>query len=131
MGKEGVRTTTSLATIVLMGVASCMLCADVEPARLTVKGYVIDSACAFTKHLSKPISKQCAVSCAKLGSSLVILADDGTIYWPIANNVPAAGQNEKLLPFAAQKVVVSGKVFTRGGSHAMVIETIEPESKGK
>jgi type 1 fimbria pilin len=42
---------------------------------VTVKGYVLDSACAFTKGLSKPISKQCAISCANAGSPLVILAD--------------------------------------------------------
>src|SRR5258706_16345953 len=46
---------------------------------VTVKGYVLDSACAFTKGLSKPISKNCAEACAKAGSPLVILADDGTI----------------------------------------------------
>ena len=40
---------------------------------VTVKGYVLDSACAFTKGLSKPISKQCATSCANAGSQLVIL----------------------------------------------------------
>ena len=40
---------------------------------VTVKGYVLDFACAFTKGLSKPISKQCATSCANAGSQLVIL----------------------------------------------------------
>jgi hypothetical protein len=97
----------------------------------TVKGYVIDSACAFTKNLAKPVSKECAVSCAKSGSQLVILADNGVIYWPISDATPAGGQNQKLLPFAAEKVVVTGKVFTRGGSRAIVIEKIEPEPKAK
>jgi hypothetical protein len=63
----------------------------------TVKGYVPDSACAFTKGLSKPISKQCATACGNAGSMLVILADDGTIYWPIADTTPSSGQNAKLL----------------------------------
>src|SRR5271154_4751397 len=49
----------------------------------TIKGYVLDSACAFTKNLKKPISAECAVACAKAGSPLVILSDDGIIYWPI------------------------------------------------
>lgn len=52
---------------------------------VTVNGYVLDSACAFTKDLKKPISAQCAQACAKAGSPLVILADHGTIYWPIAD----------------------------------------------
>jgi hypothetical protein len=78
--------------------------------------------------LDKPISKQCAISCANAGSPLVILAEDGTIYWPIADSVPSSGQNPKLLPFAAEKVTVSGKVYQRGGSKAIVIDKIAPQS---
>ena len=51
-------------------------------APTTVKGYVIDSACTFTKHLKKPISKDCAIACAKAGSNLAIQTEEGTIYWP-------------------------------------------------
>ena len=97
----------------------------------TVKGYVIDSACTFTKNLKKPISPQCAVACAKAGSPLVILSDDGTIYWPIDDAMPSSGQNAKLLPFAGQKVTATGKVFERGGSHAVVIDKIEPLPSSK
>jgi hypothetical protein len=98
---------------------------------VTVKGYVLDSACAFTKGLKKPISAQCATACAKAGSPLVILADNGTIYWPIADTTPSAGQNEKLMPFAGQRVTASGKAFERGGSTAIVIEKIEADSSQK
>jgi len=97
----------------------------------TVQGYVLDSACAFTKGLEKPISRDCAVACAKAGSPLVILTPNGTIYWPIADTTPSSGQNEKLLPFAGQKVTATGKVFERGGSHAFVIEKIEPLADAK
>lgn len=93
----------------------------------TVKGYVLDSACAFTKGLQKPISAECATACAKAGSPLVILSENGTIYWPIADTTPSSGQNDKLLPFAGQKVSASGKVFARGGSTAIVIEKIEAQ----
>jgi len=99
--------------------------AAAENSAVTVKGYVLDSACAFTKGLDKPISKQCAVSCAKAGSQLVILSDDGTIYWPIADTTPSSGQNAKLLPFAGEKVTASGRVYDRGGSKALVIAKIE------
>jgi len=98
---------------------------------VTVKGYVLDSACAFTKGLQKPISSECATACAKAGSPLVILTDNGTIYWPIADTTPSSGQNEKLLPFAGQRVTASGKVFQRGGSSALVIEKIEAEPSQK
>ena len=96
-----------------------------EGQTASFRGYVLDSACAFTKDLKKPVSAECALSCAKAGSPLVLLAEDGTIYWPISDAMPARGQNERLLEFAGKKVSVSGKVFKRGGSHAVVISTLE------
>ena len=114
---------------VLVPAAVLLSAADTPTA--TVKGYVLDSACAFTKGLSKPISKQCATSCAKAGSPLVILSEDGTIYWPIADTTPSSGQNPKLLPFAGDKVTATGKIYERGGSKAIVIEKIEPQGAQK
>jgi hypothetical protein len=97
----------------------------------TVKGYVLDSACSFTKDLKKPISKECAIACAKAGSPLVILTDDGAVHWPIAGTTPASVQNDKLLPFAGQKATATGKVYPRGGSTALVIENIELQAGQK
>ena len=112
--------------------AALLLSAALHPAGaaskgVTVKGYVLDSACAFTKNLKKPVSAECARACAKNGSPLVILADDGAIYWPTSDAMPAAGQNEKLLPFAGQRVTASGTVYERGGSKALLIEKIAAE----
>jgi hypothetical protein len=115
--------------VVLFATAVCVNAAD-SPT-VTVKGYVLDSACAFTKGLQKPISKECATSCANAGSQLVILAEDGTIYWPIADTTPSSGQNPKLLSFAGDKVTASGKVYKRGGSKAIVIDKIEARTAQK
>jgi len=116
---------SKVAAVALLVAAICFGAADAPT--VTVKGYVLDSACGFTKGLSKPISKQCAISCANAGSQLVILADNGTIYWPIADTTPSSGQNSKLLPYAGDKVTATGKVYERGGSTAIVIEKIEPQ----
>src|ERR1039457_1139864 len=78
--------------------------ARAETQPVVIKGYVLDSACAFTKGLKKPISAECAVACAKAGSPLVILTDTGTIYWPISDASPAVGQNERLMEFAGKRV---------------------------
>ena len=104
----------SVATILLHG----------QQKSISVDGYVLDSACAFTKNLEKPISRECALMCAKAGSQLVILSDDGSIYWPIADTMPATGQNARLLEFAGGRVTAKGKVYDRGGSHTLVIEQI-------
>jgi hypothetical protein len=117
---------TGVRCVVVLLLVTTLWGADAKSKTETVQGYVLDSACAFTKGLDKPISRECAVACAKAGSPLVILAADGTIYWPIASATPSSGQNNKLLPFAGQKVTASGKVFERGGSRAFVIEKIEP-----
>src|SRR6266852_3265465 len=124
------RNAPNLLLALVLAVAA--LAADKDAGKpITVKGYVLDSACAFIKGLKKPISSECATACAKAGSPMVILTDSGTIYWPIADTTPSSGQNEKLLPFAGQKVTASGKVFQRGGSSALVIEKIEAVSGHK
>jgi len=114
---------------VSMGLMAVSVCASAillhgQQKSVSVDGYVLDSACAFTKNLEKPISRECALKCAKAGSQLVILADDGAIYWPIAETTPATGQNAKLLAFAGGRVTAKGKLYDRGGSHALVIEEI-------
>src|SRR3954463_3271822 len=93
---------------------------------MTIKGYVLDSACAFTKGLKKPVSAECAIACAKSGSPLVVLTTAGTIHWQIPDTTPSTSQNDKLLPYAGKEVTVSGKVFQRGGSTAIVISKVEP-----
>jgi hypothetical protein len=129
LDKKELRTMKLASAVSKMGLLAVFLvaiCASAADApTITVKGYVLDSACAFTKGLSKPISKQCAISCANAGSPLVILAEDGTIYWPIADTTPSSGQNPKLLPFAGDKVTATGKLYERAGSKAIVIEKIE------
>jgi hypothetical protein len=124
-------TKAAAKAVVLMVLATGVYLSAADTPTVTVKGYVLDSACAFTKGLSKPISKQCATECANAGSPLVILSDDGTIYWPITDTTPSSGQNAKLMPFAGDKVVASGKVYQRGGSKAIVIEKIEAQAAKK
>src|ERR1017187_6446480 len=87
---------------------ACLALAMAEPkgTPVTVTGWVLDSACAYTKGLEKPISRDCALACAKKGSPLVILRDgDGAIFLPIGEDTPAPGQNERLPEFAGKRVV--------------------------
>jgi hypothetical protein len=60
-----------------------------------------------------------------------ILTDDGTIYWPISDKTPSAGQNARLLPFAGERVTASGKGYMRGETHAIVLENIQAADKAK
>lgn len=93
-------------------------------SNITVSGWVIDSACAYTKGLDKPIGPACAKACARNGSPLVILRDDGTIFMPIDGNTPSSSQNPRLMPFAGERVTVTGRDYVRNGSHGLVIDKI-------
>ena len=112
-----------IALSTLLVVAGAALAADLSKP-VTVSGWVIDSACAYTRNLDKPIGVACAKACAKNGSPLVILRDDGTIFMPIDSRTPSYSQNPRLLPFAGEHVTVTGKDYVRNGSHGLVIETI-------
>jgi hypothetical protein len=95
----------------------------------SMSGWVIDSSCAYTKGLDKPIGPACATACAKNGSPLVILRDDGAIFLPIDSKTPSSSQNAKLLPFAGEHVKVSGTEYARGASHAIVVASIAPDRR--
>src|SRR5260370_36641399 len=88
-GRGDMKLTKVAAPFSLSLVCVAALVASAQrPASVTVKGYVLDSACAFTKALEKPISRECAISCAKAGSPLVTLAENGTTYWPMPHPPP-------------------------------------------
>ena len=93
--------------------------------QVTIEGWVIDSACTYSKNLSQPKSVACAKSCARAGSPLVILTDDKTVLLPIENAVPAHGQNARLMKFAGQRVKATGEIFEHGGSKAIAIQQIQ------
>ena len=102
-----------------------------EGKSVKLEGWVIDSSCAYTKNLVKPISESCAKKCAEGGSPLVILTDNGTVYLPISGTMPATGENQKLMAYAGQRVKVEGSVHQRTGSKAMVISKIEAVKPAK
>ena len=119
----------TITIVVILVLSASALVLGAEQKSITVEGYVLDSACAFTKNLERPISRDCALACAKEGSPLVIMTSDGTIYWPIDSATPAKGQNARLTEFAGNRVKASGKLYDRSGSHALVIEHIEAAAK--
>lgn len=108
-----------------------VLCDGQQAREVSIKGWVLDSACAITKGLDKPISRDCALKCAKAGSPLVILTDGGNIYWPISDKTPSSGQNDRLLKFAGERVTATGMAYVRGRSHAIVLEKVQASGGGK
>jgi len=121
--QQGIQMKRLTMGILLVTVATAL--ARTQTPSVTVQGCVIDSACLFIKNLEKPVGKERALKCARAGSPLVILADHGTVYLPISSEMPATGQNERLMKFAGERVLVHGQVFERDGAHALIIEEIK------
>ena len=96
--------------------------------QVTIVGEVVDSQCYITG-LNGPgkgaAHKECALSCAKGGIPLSILDEKtGKLYLAGQTKKAMSGANELLMPFVAEKVKVSGRVFERGGIKMLLISKV-------
>jgi hypothetical protein len=129
-----------MASAVLVCVAASMLLVKIGEAQSTaigtrtIEGLVRDIACPLQKTNSTSTSygRDCIIQCAKAGSPLGILTDDGTVYVPVTETMPDIGQNQ-LKSFVGDRVKAIGKVFERNGAHAIEISEIHqvPDAAGK
>lgn len=113
-----------LAVIIVNGFAL----AQQNGKQITIVGEVVESQCYITglngpgKGLSH---KECALKCAKGGIPLSILEDKtGTLYLAGQSKVAMAGANELLIPFIAEKVKVTGRLFEKGGMKMLLISKV-------
>ncbi|HET9695271.1 MAG TPA: hypothetical protein VFP40_00310 [Terriglobales bacterium] len=99
----------------------------------TISGLVRDIACPIQNHEStaRKFNRQCALDCARKGSPLAILTDDGTMYLPISEGMPDTDQRPRLMPFVGKYVRVKGDVYERKGLHAIVIKEINEDPSVK
>ncbi len=96
----------------------------------TIRGLVRDIACPLQNHEStaRRFNRECALQCARRGSPLAILTDEGTMYIPISEGMPDTDQRPKLMPFVGKYVSVRGEVYERKGLHSIVIKEIKEDS---
>jgi hypothetical protein len=120
---------TVFAALVCLAVPMLMLAADSTDSTAvgtrTVEGLVRDIACPLQnrKSTATSYSKDCITICAKAGSPLGILTNDGSVYVPITETMPDTGQ-DALKPFVGERVQATGKVFERNSAHAIEISEI-------
>lgn len=100
-------------------------------SKATIEGLVRDIACPIQnpQATATHLSMKCLLACARNGSPLVILTKDGDLYIPISEKMPDTDQRQKLMPFLGKYVTVSGTVYERNGTKAIVIREIN-EVKG-
>lgn len=123
----------------LAGISTLMVCLAAMPAtsdsdkplsNQVISGLVRDIACPIQNKQStaRNFNRDCAVSCARQGSPLAILTDDGTMYLPISASMPDTDQRSKLMPFVGKYVRVVGDVYERKGLHAVVLKEIKEDT---
>jgi hypothetical protein len=93
-------------------------------ADMTVKGEVVDIACA-TKLKEKghgPGHAGCTMDCAKKGQPVGILTADAV--YTVTGDY-AANKNAKLLDFVAKNVIVTGEVTEKDGQKMINVKSIK------
>jgi hypothetical protein len=80
-------------------------------ATTTIEGLVRDIACPIQNKESTAtkFNLKCARECARLGSPLIVLTNDGVLYTPISASMPDSDQRQRLMPFLARYVRVTGR----------------------
>lgn len=97
------------------------LSAPIGAADMTVKGEVLDVACA-TKGSKGDSHAGCAMACAKKGAPMAVLTAD-SVY--VISGDYAANNNAKLLDFVAKQVEVTGAVSEKNGQKILEVKSIK------
>lgn len=114
-----------LSAIAALGVlAGQSLAAAPMPAKATITGEVVDVSCYIKMGAKGDGHKSCAEACAKAGVPMGILDAKGNLYVALSDKDAESG-NTKLLGHEAEKVKVTGKVFTKGGVRVVSVESVE------
>src|SRR5512143_2917705 len=102
---------------------------DADGKAASLSGYVRDLACLLRNpdagEATSAQTKDCMRKCVAGGSPVGILPEHGELYTPISDTIPDRSARAKLVPYVGKYVRVSGRVFERGGLHAISIESIE------
>jgi hypothetical protein len=95
----------------------------------TVVGFVRDTACLLRNKNATVAkdeeSRKCIIQCVRAGSPLAILTKSGELYTPLSAQLPDRDERRRLLPYAGRYVRATGRLFERGGTHAISIDKIE------
>lgn len=97
----------------------------------TIIGEVIDPACWVINGAKGDAHKECMIACAKSGQTLAILEQKTNKIYILATERPGDDPNRGVIDYAGQKVMVKGKVFSRGGLIAIQVASVEPYSAAK
>jgi hypothetical protein len=100
---------------------------DPNAKTMTIEGAVRDLACPVQNPAgtATSFSLKCTLDCVKHGSPIIILTQDGLIYFPISADMPDSSQRDKMMPFVGKYVQATGAVFERKGTRVIAVTRIK------
>jgi hypothetical protein len=113
-----------ILTVALGGLAQHSDHSKQASTDVTVTGEVIDPVCYISHDSKGKEHKGCAEYCVKQGISLAVLEDKtGKIY--LSMPVDHSNPNAKLKDFIAEKVKVTGTVYSKGGLTGIHVKSVQ------
>jgi hypothetical protein len=92
---------------------------------VTVKGEIVDTYCYALMGAKGESHRQCAIDCVKAGIPAGLLEDGTNKVYVLLPNKDKAGLPKEVIEKMAQKVTVTGKVYTKGGTQFLTIESMK------
>jgi len=91
---------------------------------VTLKGELIDTYCYALMGAKGPSHKNCAIECVKKGIPAGLLEDGTNKVYVLLPNKDKAGLPAAVIEKMAEKVTITGKVYSQGGTQFLTIESI-------
>ncbi len=109
--------------IILMGLMGAIQVYAAET--VTVKGELIDTYCYALMGAKGPSHRNCAIECVKKGIPAGLLEDGTNKVYVLLPNKDKTGLPPAVIEKMAEKVTITGKVYSQGGSQFLTIESIK------
>ena len=92
---------------------------------VTVKGELIDTYCYSLMGAKGASHRACGIECVKKGIPAGLLEDGTNKIYVLLPNKENSGLPPAVIEKMAQKVTITGKVYSQGGSQFLTIESIK------
>src|SRR5512134_1675791 len=92
---------------------------------VTITGEVIDTYCYALQGAKGEGHRQCGIDCVKKGIPAGLLEDGSGKVYVLLPNEPKAPVPAGVIEKMAQKVSITGKVYTAGGSQFLTVESFK------
>lgn len=112
-----------VASLMILGVSIQVQAA--APKTVSITGEIIDTYCYSLMGARGESHRQCAIDCVKADIPAGLLQDKTNKVYVLLPNKDKTGLPPEVIEKMAQKVTVNGKVYSKGGSRFLTIESIK------